>query len=134
MKPAVVRNIKRADPAGMATYGVSTVHEAMGRVGLMKPYLRPIWPGAQIAGPAVTVLAQPGDNWMIHVAVEQCNYKPDLLLKIDEVWQQKYEAFQILAAQKHLWGYYERVALNRGIQGSRKPSSQPPTQKQAHRF
>jgi len=72
MKPVVVRNIKRADPAGMAEYGVSTVHEAYGRVGLMKPYLRPVWSGAAIAGPAVTVLAQPGDNWMIHVAVEQC--------------------------------------------------------------
>jgi 4-hydroxy-4-methyl-2-oxoglutarate aldolase len=72
MKPVVVRNIKRADPAGMAEYGVSTVHEAYGRIGLMKPYLRPVWPGAAIAGPAVTVLAQPGDNWMIHVAVEQC--------------------------------------------------------------
>jgi 4-hydroxy-4-methyl-2-oxoglutarate aldolase len=72
MKPVVVRNIKRADPAGMAEYGVSTVHEAYGRIGLMKPYLRPVWAGASIAGPAVTVLAQPGDNWMIHVAVEQC--------------------------------------------------------------
>jgi len=50
---------------------------------------------------------------------EMCNYKPNLILKIDEVWEQKYKAFQILAAQKHLWGYYERVALNRGIQGSR---------------
>jgi 4-hydroxy-4-methyl-2-oxoglutarate aldolase len=79
MKPIVVRNIKRADPAGMSTYGVSTVHEAMGRVGLMKPYMRPIWPGAQIAGPAVTVLAQPGDNWMIHVAVEQCR-RGDILV------------------------------------------------------
>src|ERR1051326_1329173 len=50
---------------------------------------------------------------------EMCNFKPNLILKIDEVWEQKYKAFQILAAQKHLWGYYERVALNRGIQGSR---------------
>src|SRR5512136_3399065 len=75
MKPVVVRNIKRADSNAVGTLGaagVSTAHEAVGRSGLMKPYLRPIWPGAQIAGPAVTVLAQPGDNWMIHVAVEQC--------------------------------------------------------------
>ena len=75
MKTVVVRNIKRADPnaAGVIEgLGVSTTHEAMGRVGLMKPYMRPVWAGAEIAGPAVTVLAQPGDNWMIHVAVEQC--------------------------------------------------------------
>jgi 4-hydroxy-4-methyl-2-oxoglutarate aldolase len=75
MKPVVVRNIRRADSNAVGVLeglGVSTTHEAMGRIGLMKPYLRPIWPGAEIAGPAVTVLAQPGDNWMIHVAVEQC--------------------------------------------------------------
>lgn len=82
MKPVAVRNIKRADAnaAGiLGGLGVATVHEAMGRSGLMKPYLRPIWPGAQIAGPAVTVLAQPGDNWMIHVAVELCR-KGDVLV------------------------------------------------------
>jgi 4-hydroxy-4-methyl-2-oxoglutarate aldolase len=82
MKPVVVRNVKRADPnaiATMAALGVSTVHEALGRSGLLKPYMRPIWAGAQIAGPAVTVLAQPGDNWMIHVAVEQCQ-KGDVLV------------------------------------------------------
>ena len=50
---------------------------------------------------------------------EQCNFKPNVILNIDEVWETKYKAFQMLAAQKHLWDYYERVALNRGMQGGR---------------
>lgn len=82
MKTVVIRNIKRADAnaaGSLAKLGVATAHEAYGRHGLMKPYMRPIWPGASIAGPAVTVLAQPGDNWMIHVAVEQCR-KGDVLV------------------------------------------------------
>jgi 4-hydroxy-4-methyl-2-oxoglutarate aldolase len=75
MKTVVVRNHHRVDPAiaaALAEYGVSSVHESMGRIGLMQPYMRPVWAGAAIAGSAVTVLAQPGDNWMLHVAVEQC--------------------------------------------------------------
>jgi 4-hydroxy-4-methyl-2-oxoglutarate aldolase len=75
MKTVVVRNIKRADTdlvKRLGALGVATAHEAYGRFGLMKPYLRPVWSGAEAAGTAVTVLAQPGDNWMIHVAVEQC--------------------------------------------------------------
>jgi 4-hydroxy-4-methyl-2-oxoglutarate aldolase len=70
----VRRNIERADPAAvaqLAKLGSATVHEAMGRVGLLKPYMRPIWQGAEATGTAVTVLLHPGDNWMMHVAAEQ---------------------------------------------------------------
>ncbi len=70
----VKRNIVRADKAAvalLAKFGVATLHEAQGRVGLMKPYMRPVYPGAKICGPAVTVLTHPGDNWMLHVVAEQ---------------------------------------------------------------
>jgi 4-hydroxy-4-methyl-2-oxoglutarate aldolase len=83
MKTVVVRNIVRADAEvvkRLGALGTSTVHEAYGRFGLMKPYLHPVWPGGEAAGTAVTVLVHPGDNWMIHVAVEQC--KPGDILVV----------------------------------------------------
>ena len=70
----VKRNIARTDRTlvdKLSGFGVATVHEAMGRIGLLKPYMRPIYPGAHLCGTAVTVLLQPGDNWMLHVAAEQ---------------------------------------------------------------
>ena len=75
MKPTIVRSIARPEPEviqRLGELGVATVHEAQGRAGLMKPYMRPIYSTAKIAGPAVTVLSHPGDNLMIHAAVEIC--------------------------------------------------------------
>ena len=82
MKTVVVTHVDRAPGNAikqLEELGTSTVHEALGRSGLMKPYMRPIYAGAKVAGSAITVLAQPGDNWMIHVAAEQCR-KGDLMV------------------------------------------------------
>jgi 4-hydroxy-4-methyl-2-oxoglutarate aldolase len=86
MQPTIVRNIPRADAAAIKTlgeHGVATVHEAQGRRGLMHPYMRPIYPTARAAGSAVTVLCQPGDNLMIHAALDVA--KPGDILVVTTV-------------------------------------------------
>lgn len=83
MRTVAIRNIERADAEAVASlerFGVATCHEAQGKTGLMRPDMRPIWPGAAVAGTAVTALCHPGDNWMVHVAVELCQHGDILVI------------------------------------------------------
>lgn len=67
----IIHRPDATEVAALSQYGTATIHEAMGRVGLMRPYMRPVYKGAKLCGPAVTALLQPGDNWMMHVVAEQ---------------------------------------------------------------
>src|SRR5467141_2134776 len=83
MNHKIVRNVRRPDAEtvrALGELGVATVHEAQGRTGLMKPYMRPIYPSARAAGTAVTISSQPGDNLMLHAAMEVC--KPGDILVV----------------------------------------------------
>lgn len=109
MDKIAVRNINRADAAEIATLeslGVATVHEAQGRSGLMNSYMRPIFSGARIAGSAITILNHPGDNWMIHVAMELCRQGDILVVGVSS--EDEHGMFGDLLAT---------LAMSRGVKG-----------------
>lgn len=120
MKTVAVRNFRRADEkeiAALGQQGVATVHEAQGRSGLMQPYMRPIYSGARIGGSAVTVLAQPGDNWMLHVAMELV--QPGDILVVGVTAEDTHGMFGDLLAQSAIAHGVKGLIIDAGVRDIR---------------